>query len=364
MGRLFFALCAISLLFTAAAFAQAEPQENPPQESAAAPENQKKIPATIKKFTEGFQEYNEKKETEESDRPVQAAQFLADFLTDKLPLTLDFGAEPGENENTIFASLQYDWTERFSSRLKFEYNALSSVDDYLSGYTKNSKKSYAFTLLPCIWYFGDADIDSTTPLTSFGFGACYAYSKADSYACLPQIASLLFTDTDTYYHMFLPALVASVQVPFKKYFVFGAETSLLPVAYMHIDWDMKVGYGATVQSGKFAADAFSTPTVAQTVYLDILRYLRLKAVFKYSRMAISKNHYYSSTGAALSGEYVQHAFSLRYGAEFVLPSSNRTRKKSSHLWAGVYYQHEWQMTTLADNYSGESKSRWVLCFGK
>ncbi len=371
MKKSVFVFCVLSIFFAGLLAAQSDAgqdaaQESVPHESAAPSEKKRNsIKEKVKEITEGVQEYNDKKSVEEKDRPVKSLQFLGDFFTDKFPLTLDFGAEPGDKESTIFASLQYDWTERFSSRLRFEYNGLTKIEDTSGGgYTKNTKKTYGFTLLPGIWYFGDADVDAKTPLFSLGAGINYSFSKYKIFSCYPYGSALASADTDTIYHTLSPVLIATVQVPFKNYFVFGAETTLMPIAYLHVNWDMKVSYAGDSQKGKFGADMFSTPTVTQIMYLEILKYVRLKTVFKYSRLALDQNHYYSNTGAALSGKYVVHSFGLRYGAEFVLPSSNRTRKKNSHLWAGVYYQHTWQLEELVDNYSSAYEGRWVVCFGK
>ena len=131
MKKSVFVFCALSIFFAGLLTAQSDAgqdaaQESVPQESAAPSEKKRNsIKEKVKEITEGVQEYNDKKSVEEKDRPVKSLQFLGDFFTDKFPLTLDFGAEPGDKESTIFASLQYDWTERFSSRLRFEYNGLT-----------------------------------------------------------------------------------------------------------------------------------------------------------------------------------------------------------------------------------------------
>ncbi|MEE3435741.1 MAG: hypothetical protein VZQ47_09320 [Treponema sp.] len=370
MKKVFLLCCVFSIFFAGLLAAQTDSskdaaQENSSQEKSSPKKRLPTIKEKVKEVTEGVKEYRDKMSEEQKDRPVQSLQFLGDFFTDKLPLTLDFGAEPGDKESTIFASLQYDWTERFSSRLRFEYNSLTDIENISGGgYTKNSKKNYGFILLPGVWYFGDADVDAKTPLFSLGAGVCYSFAKANIYSCAPYGSSLATSDTDTFYHTLSPVFIATVQVPFKKYFVFGSETALMPIAYLHIDWDMKVAYSGSSKSGTFAADMFSSPAVEQILYLDIFKFVRIKTSFKYSRMALSQNHYYSSTGAALTGKYVSHNFVLRYGAEFVLPSSNRTRKKNAHLWAGVYYQHTWQFEDSAGKYSSDYKGRWVLCFGK
>ena len=89
----------------------AEERSGETSEDASEKSGRKKISGIIKDF-------KEKKEAQEDSRPVQAAQFVGDFLTDKFPLTLDFGAEPGENGSMIFATLEYEWGEHFSSRVR------------------------------------------------------------------------------------------------------------------------------------------------------------------------------------------------------------------------------------------------------
>ena len=358
MARKFFAFCAV-LIFLAGLAAAQQSQGEP---------SEQKRPSTIKErvkeVKENVHEFNDKKSEQQKDRPVNTLQFLGDFFTDKLPLTLDFGVEPDQNGSDIFASLQYDWKDNFSSRIKFDYANTKSIEDYHSGYKKETTKTYAFTLLPCIWYFGDADIDAKEPLWSVGAGLFYSFSKFNYYVCVPKDEGLAYSDTDAMYHTLSPAFVASVKVPFKNFFVFGSEIYLYPISYIHIDWNLKARSASVSYNNKTSTNWFTAPNINQTFWLDIFAFVRIKADFRYTRMAINDYSYLTPEGTTVSAKYQSHVFILRHGVELVLPSSNRTRKKDSHLWAGVYYEHEWKIEALGDNFSSDYKGRWVFCVGK
>lgn len=318
-----------------------------------------------KKISGAIKEFKEKKESQEDSRPVKAAQFVGDFLTDKFPLTLDFGAEPGENGSMIFASLEYEWGKHFSSRVSFDYTSLRSVENTPFGYSEKKTKEYAGRFLPCVWYFGDDDIDSTEALWSFGLGVNYSYlvEKGESFAAVEYLYSR--NETEAIQNAISPVLTASVKKPLGKYFAVGSELVALPIYYIHMNWSAaaRPNYMPPV-SYSYVYDIFSSPGIRQSLWFDILRYVRVKAVFIYNRMALGKQRAVSTSGAVAEGDYVQHSISWRYGLELVLPSSNRTRKKNSHLWAGVYYEHGWKFTSFAGEYSSDYKGRWVLCFGK
>ncbi len=366
MKKRFSALCVISLFLAGPFFAQESKEENSSQKEIVGQD--KAIPpakSRVDEIKENVQEYNEKKEAQEKERPVNALQFLGDFFTDKLPLTLDFGAEPGENGSMIFASLQYDWGKHFSSRVRFEHSDAKTIENNPLGYAKNETKLYSGTLYPCIWYFGDENIDSMEALWSFGFGFNYRYSrvKSQSFAALGYYFSNNESQSD--FHIIAPVLTASVKKPLGKYFVLGTELTSYPVFFIHMNWKAfaNPNYTAPV-SYDYTYNIFSTPGIYQSLWFDILSYLRLKTLFSYSRMDLGFQRSVMSDGRILEGDFVQHELTWRYGFELVLPSSNRTRKKDSHLWAGVYYQHEWKLETFAGQYSTNYAGRWVLCFGK
>ena len=324
--------------------------------------SEKKIIPAIK---EGAREFNEQKIERQNERPVKTAQFVGDFLTDKLPLTLDFGAEPGESGSVIFGSLQYDWNERFASRIRFEYKSSVTTEDRPVGYSKSKTKEYCATFYPCIWYFGDSSVDSQEALWSFGFGAEYSITnlKNESFSAAGYYFSK--NEVNSVFHSIAPILMASVKKALGKYVSFGAEIAALPMYFIHLDWKAETRSNYTIpQNYDSRYNIFSTPAISQSVWLDVFRFVRIKTSFRYTRRALGRREYLSPGGVVLSGDYVQHEFAWRYGAELVLPSSNRTRKKDSHLWAGIYYQHEWNLTELGKDYTSEYKGRVVLCFGK
>ena len=327
-------------------------------------ENGKGKKKFVAKIKESVKEFNEARENEQDERPVKAVQFLGDFLTDKLPLTVDFGAEPSEKGSSIFASVQYDWSERFSSRIRFDYRSPTEYEDNFFGYTKTGAKQYTGTLLPAVWYFGDASVGAKTALWSFGVGGFYSYIKQSAYTYLLSGNEWGSYDLTSIFHCVGPAFEASVKKPFGKFFAFGASLSLQPMYFIFLESDLKGRlYNGTTQSMSVSGRLFSAPTFTQAIWFDLFRFVRIKTLASYRRLEYDS---FDVSGAqSAESEYIiSHELSWRYGIELVLPSSNRTRKKDSHLWAGVYYQHEWSFTDRADDISSTYKGRWVICFGK
>ena len=68
-----------------------------------------------------------------------------------------------------------------------------------------------------------------------------------------------------------------------------------------------------------------------------------------------------SAGNESSADYTMHTITLRYGGELLKPS--KTRRKSAHLWAGVYYEMSWTRVDTRGDSSNDYDSRWVFCFG-
>ena len=203
MARKFFAFCSVLIFLAGLLFAQ----------ETGGDDSSKKIIPAIK---DGAREFNEQKIERQNERPLKTAQFLGDFLTDKLPLTLDFGAEPGESGSMIFGSLQYDWSERFASRIRFEYKSSVTTEDQPIGYSKSRTKEYCVTLYPGIWYIGDSSVDSQEALWSFGFGAESSITnlKNESFSASGYYFSK--NEVNSVFHSIAPILMASVKKPLGK----------------------------------------------------------------------------------------------------------------------------------------------------
>ena len=366
MAKRLLAFLSISIFLAGLLAAQTDGGKSAAQESLPKEKAAPSLKEKVKEVTEGVQEYKDKIAKEEEKRPVKALQFLGDFFTDKLPLTLDFGAEPGEKENTIFAVIQYDWNKNFSSRLRFENKNVTDISDRYGGYEKTTDKSFAFYLLPAVWYFGDDDVDSQEALWSFGLGAFYSFSKQGSRIYATQGALWADYDIKTNYHSVGPLINATVKKPLGQFFDFGAEILILPIygIFANSQIDGKV-YGGQRLDASYGANYYSTPAISQSVWLDIFRYIRIKTIASYRRMKLAS---YTVSGAqsasAATSDRTMHEITLRYGVEFVLPTTNRTRKKDSHLWAGVYYENAWTHYNHDGTTSSDYKGRWLLCFGK
>lgn len=310
-------------------------------------------------------EFNEQKEAEQEEGPVNAVQFLGDFLTDRLPLTLDLGAEPGEDGSLVFASLQYDWREHFSSRIRFEYKSAAQTTDIVGGYEKLTSKSYGAALYPAIWYFGDTDEDSQEALWSLGVGASCSFVRASNASCYALSSSLAYIDVGMKYFVLAPVLTASVKKPLGRFLGAGAEFAIEPVSGIFLNMDIRSNLTQT-NAGAFSyyTESHSAPSFVQSVWLDVLKYIRLKGSLRFSRLALESARYDYVGKKFFLYELLNNEIEARGGVELVLPTTNKSRKKDSHLWAGVYYQHTWTVQEALGQSSASDKGKWVICFGK
>lgn len=307
-------------------------------------------------------EFNEEKEAEQEEGPVNAVQFLGDFLTDRLPLTLDLGAEPGEDGSLVFGSLQYDWKDHFASRVRLEYKSAMLTTDMANGYEKSRSKNYAITIYPALWYFGDTSADSQEALWALGIGAYYAFCDAKNFSCYARDGGLAYVDIGMKYHVLSPVLLASVKKPLGRFFGVGAQLIVRPVYGIFLNMDVASNLAESPFS--YYTNSYSSPSFSQSVWLDALKYIRIKGSLEFSRIELESVRYGSHDKRFFLYDTDNNELSLRGGVEIVLPSTNKNRKKDSHLWAGVYYQHTWSVQEALGQSSSSDKGKWVVCFGK
>ena len=351
-----------------------------------------------------YNEYQEKSDEVNEKQRISGFQFLGDFITDKLPLTLDLGAEPGEHGSTIFGVLQYDWTPVRASRIRMEYQSLKTSADVTnrfsatftnkSGETTETEslatdwltitktKQIEVDFYPYLRYFGDESRQAKTPFIYFGLGAFYLYNWYD-------INYSVWTETETKkgignmdvngdYHQFGPIAIASIKVPFLKYFGLTLETTFSPinrvinssdVRYTTYSIENTKTNGSESSTGKKTTTSSSTdnsqwcsPLIKIDLAIDVFTYFRLRTRFNYSRVYLGGLKEVNFISFA-TDESREETFQWRYGLEIVFPSSNRTRKKNSHLWAGVYYEHQWDSTTTDGTNNTTHTGKWIFCFG-
>ncbi len=342
-----------------------------------------KKPGRIRKI---YNEYREKSAEINDKQRITGSQLVADFITDKLPLTLDLGAEPGEHGSTVFGVFQYDWNEKRASRLRLEYSSTkdsqepssmfdtdsmeSEVDNY-EWISITKQKSIEADFYPFLRYFGDDSNDAETPFFYFGIGAFYSYTWYDrtiSYWLNKDSKSLMVKyDSDGHYHDFGPIAIASIKVPFLSYFGLHLETTISPINRLISTADSKISYYRASAVPIHLTEVTDTqnwcsPTLKIDAAIDCMTYFRVRTKFGYSRIyvgGLSDVDY----GTYSSDSNRQELFMLRYGAEIVFPSSNRTRKKDSHLWAGLYYEHNWEKITTNLNSTTSHTGKWIFCFG-
>ena len=102
---------------------------------------------------------------------------------------------------------------------------------------------------------------------------------------------------------------------------------------------------------------FSSPYLRYSLCLDFFRYIRIKSQITYQHITMSQSDAEVDENLNIS----THKLVLRYGGELLHPS--KTRKKSSHLWGGLYYEMTWDWVYSSIGTEKTSTGKWVLCFG-
>ena len=148
-------------------------------------------------------------------------------------------------------------------------------------------------------------------------------------------------------------------LPFLNYFEFYAETHVAPVfgllgkisyesALVSSDDDKPI-----IWEGTGDYKNINTPIIQQDIGLTLFRYVRLSTRLTYWRLPLLHP-------GPDGEEYLEVRTSWRYGVEIILPSKT-ARRGSSHLWAGLYYNHDWSYITDSNELSHDGKI--VLAFG-
>ncbi|MCR4822935.1 MAG: hypothetical protein K5873_08715 [Treponema sp.] len=354
-------------------------------------ENSKKTTSKKEKIRAIYKEYKEKSNSVSEKQRITGSQMIADFITDKLPLTLDLGAEPGEHGSSIFGSLQYNWNKNHASRLYLEYQGEKTSEDINNTFSSETisvsyddydwiimtkQKQIEIDFYPYLRYFGDEDINASTPFFYVGAGAFYAFNwYSTNYSVWWDSSSVSYIGKSSYdgnYHIFGPIFLGSVKIPFFKYFNLTIESFLSPISwlknnnrgntYLYYFDKVENSFGTMENSTDSESYYWSTPTIKLDLSLDILTYFRLRTRASYRRLVIDKLKN-TQEGDLSAAEITNQSIDWRVGTEIVFPSSNHTRKKNSHLWAGFYYEHNWTIESNSSSSVSQHSGKWIFCFG-
>lgn len=358
-------------------------------------ENTEETHSRREKIKTLYNEYVQKSDEVSEKQPITGSQFVGDFITDKLPLKLDLGAEPGEHGSSVFGILQYDWNKKNASRIRLEYNSEKSTEDTTnqlstensgSYYDKsdwlNIKKSRQIELdvYPYLHYFGDESIEATSPFIYFGVGAFYLFNwYSQKYAAWFEIENertMLKIDTDGHYHQFGPIAIGSIKVPFFNIFGLSIEATFSPINRLENISDSKIASYALEEDWQYTMNTdnsqWCSPLLKIDIAIDVFTYFRLRTRFDYVRIYLGNVTGEEGESVSISDVNFltfntdnnrQETFKWRFGAEIVFPSSNRTRKKDAHLWAGLYYEHQWDVVTTDSDSNTNHSGKWILCLG-
>lgn len=289
-----------------------------------------------------------------------AVTFLKDVLDDKYPLRIDFGAEPHRHGSLVFGSVWYDWTSVFSSSIRGEYDHYMTFENSGKNVRTNEVRSISFIPFPVVLFFGNPDIKSKSVFTEIDIGFYIQDSNSTtnegSYQNYTENGFQL-SEIASKYTMIGPAFNVSLKLPIVKYIDTITEFFFVP-AYV-LSYNSKTNTHDNQYSSSDSVSGFdlSSPYLKFSLCLDFFRYIRIKSQVTYQHINMRQS--ISETESDV--RYSSHKLIVRYGGELLQPK--KTRKKSSHLWAGLYYEQTWDKIYSGPMSADTSTSKWVLCFG-
>ena len=302
--------------------------------------------------------------------------FVGDILNDKYRLRVDFGAEPNRHGSMVFAATDFDWSESFSQRLRLEYDHYSTSTNSTSELSNQEVRSISATLFPLVFYFGDSSITTKTRFSQVNIGVYFNYSitktntgtffnlssDKELWGEYAGMSGFSLSDTAQKYHLVGPVFGYSVNFPLHEYISLTLEGFFVPAYLVTLSTELKTSYyfedGPVSSSNSLSFRSLSFPIARQTISFDFFRYLRIKGHISYQHLNLR-----ALTISDVDIEnYSVHTLVVRYGGEILSPS--KTRKKSAHLWAGLYYEMTWNKNYLQDLSSTDYTGKWVLCFSK
>ncbi len=289
-----------------------------------------------------------------------AIVFLKDVLDDKYPLRIDFGAEPHRHGSLVFGSIWYDWNNILSSSIRGEYDHYMTFLNSGKTVSTTEVRSVSFTPFPVVLFFGNPDIKAKSVFTEvdIGFYLSESHSNTNDGSYLNYTESgFQLSETNTRYVMLGPAFNIVVKVPIIKYIDSITEFFFVPAYFLSYNSNSQID--DNLHSSKSSVTGFdlSSPYLKYSLCLDFFRYIRIKSQVTYQHINMRQTIY----GEENDVRYSNHKLTVRYGGELLNPS--KTRKKSAHLWAGLYYEMTWEKLYLGSASSNDYTGKWVLCFG-
>ena len=289
-----------------------------------------------------------------------AVVFLKDVLDDKYPFRIDFGAEPHRHGSMIFGSIWYDWNNMFSSSIRGEYDHYMTFENAGDEVKTNEVQSISFIPFPVVLFFGNPDISARSIFTEIDIGFYFKNSHSStnegSYSDF-STKGFQLTETDTNYNMLGPAFNISLEIPLMKYISVKSEFFFVPFYVLSTKSKTKMHDSTRLESNSVEGVAFSSPYLKQSLCIDFFRYIRIKSQITYQHIDMRQ----SVVETASDAKYSSHKLILRYGGELQHPS--KTRKKSAHLWAGLYYEMTWEKNYSSAESTSDYSGKWLLCFG-
>lgn len=302
--------------------------------------------------------------------------FISDVLSDKYPFRVDFGAEPHRHGSMVFAAADYDWSEGFSQRIRVEYDHYKTASSSANSLSNQEVRSITLTQFPLVFFFGDSDVRARTRFTQVNIGVYFSHAVSntntgsfltaedDEEFWMEHAGKSGFSinDANQRYRLVGPAFGYSVNFPIHKYVSATLEGFIVPAYLVTLSTSSRTSYyfdnneNPLTNSNSLSFRSLSFPIVRQMISLDFFRYMRIKGLISYQHLDM-RTLMDDNIDIA---NYSVHTITIRYGGEILNPA--RTRKKSAHLRAGLYYEMTWNKNYLQNSPDTEYEGKWIICF--
>ncbi|MCQ2603901.1 MAG: hypothetical protein MJ215_02510 [Spirochaetia bacterium] len=270
------------------------------------------------------------------------------------PFTFGVGTEPGIDKNAVYVFLMYDYSEKYSSSIKFTFEGNTSkehdldVDEIFykpeNKYLElNKSTTFEIDFLPIIWHFSKCD---------FGTGVFFGYYNYDTEGVYNTVGKGSHIDSDTDLFYLGPMLYYKFELEMGKYVKFGGITEFFPVAgvkfinHSHIkNYTVSSVDEYTDKDTKYGV---VFPYVYQIVYFTCFKYFNFSTSVEYEHYSIGHNT-----------KYLVDNTIWRYGVAIL----KKPKGMFLSFLGGIFYEHEWESIDVPGSHSLDHDGRWVFCLG-
>lgn len=288
------------------------------------------------------------------------------FSVDFGAFSFDIGSEPFENGNKTYGTIEYAWTNIFSSSFNIIDTSSNKTDDNIDGYSDvvatNKNHTLEINTMPFIIYFGKKDYEKPTANIQAGFW--YQYTKSDYFVGMFDTNGIMldecdkgkyFTiDNDKKANIFGLKIGSSARYPFTNFFAINGNIQVSPIYFVIMNQNICYHSNQTTNvfnysnSNKFTS--FSTPYIETKIGFEFFDTIRLISIFKYQRLNLEVFDWTSGGNSLTNYKDTQDMKNLRFGIEFMAG-----KQQTAKIRGGIYYEKYWNISSYSCETTSDGK---------